>query len=468
MKKQSIFTRIILPSLLTLLLLPTLFCFIFQYAAKEYAYREANRELDTLQKSIIPIIDASFSRSLDKTPQEQAKAFLLHVGTTIGKTSGHAKLLIFASEMQMVYPRNPDNRLAVSSVSEACSEYILSKTNKSISGETVEITTDDGEIVLANFYQVPRKIRQVKYVVTYCPTTGISQWTKTASFWGLVVAFVFAVIVFIVLWFSVLSITRPLRQLGQKAKQIGAGIFIDIEPSFALRELEDLRHSMNQMSSKLRHSEEMQRNFFQNVSHDLRTPLMSITGYAQGIEQGVFPNTEAAAHTILEESIRLTELVNSLLTLSRLEVVTSKELSEINIADAIGECLERMNGLAMKNNIVFSVKQFEHSIVVQAEYTMLAQILENLISNAIRYAHATVTIEVVQSDDLIAISVIDDGDGISQQDMPHIFERCYKGKGGNFGIGLTIAQFAANYMNGELFAANHPNGGAVFTLKLKS
>lgn len=71
------------------------------------------------------------------------------------------------------------------------------------------------------------------------------------------------------------------------------------------------------------------------------------------------------------------------------------------------------------------------------------------------------------SQEQVLIQVLDDGDGIQEQDLPHLFERCYKGKGGNFGIGLTIAKTAAEYMQGSLTAANRPEGGAVFTLQLK-
>ena len=78
-----------------------------------------------------------------------------------------------------------------------------------------------------------------------------------------------------------------------------------------------------------------------------------------------------------------------------------------------------------------------------------------------------VTISVAVDKDQLILSVADDGDGISQKDLPHLFERCYKGNGGNFGIGLAIARSAAQKMGGVLSAANSESGGAVFTLQLK-
>ena len=109
---------------------------------------------------------------------------------------------------------------------------------------------------------------------------------------------------------------------------------------------------------------------------------------------------------------------------------------------------------------------FEQSIMVYGEEELLGNILENLLTNAIRYAKTTVTIAVKAEKRQVAISVSDDGDGVDEKDLSHLFERCYKGRGGNFGIGLAIAHSAAEKMEGLLIAANRQKGGAVFTLTL--
>ena len=92
--------------------------------------------------------------------------------------------------------------------------------------------------------------------------------------------------------------------------------------------------------------------------------------------------------------------------------------------------------------------------------------MDNLLTNAIRYARKNVGVEVQKGGGAVRIRVADDGEGISPEDFPHIFERCYKGKGGIFGIGLAIARTAARSMSGELMAENRAVGGAVFTCVL--
>ncbi len=132
-----------------------------------------------------------------------------------------------------------------------------------------------------------------------------------------------------------------------------------IETSFSIRELEELRLAMNRMAEQLCHSDKVQKDFFQNVSHELRNPLMSISGYAQGIEQGLFDPPYDAARTILEESGRLTELVNSLLTLSRMESGQNvAAFTSVSVMDCIKDCLDRVYGLSFQKNISLNVVPF--------------------------------------------------------------------------------------------------------------
>ena len=224
---------------------------------------------------------------------------------------------------------------------------------------------------------------------------------------------------------------------------------------------------MNGMARQLQRSDQVQKDFFQNVSHELRNPLMSISGYAQGIEQGVFPAPKEAAHTILEESVRLTALVNSLLTLSRMESgQNAPALAPVLLGEAIGDCLDRFHGLALQKGVTLAAPAVDGTLAVLGDEELLGKVLDTLVSNAVRYAKTAVTVAVAAERGRVQISVLDDGAGIGEKDLPHLFERCYKGPGGNFGLGLSIAQTAARAMGGTLAAANRPEGGAAFTLTL--
>lgn len=469
MKTHKIFNRLLLPTMVALLLLPPLSCFIFHQTAKQYAYHEAIQELQIMQERIAPIVEQSFISENNGTRDDRTfdpvKNFLGKAGPLASQMGGNARLLVLAGHMQVIYPRDEQLRTMVIPLAEELAAYI--QNGDPVQDSVVTFEARDGETYLISIYESPVRSDRLRYIITYCPTSQIGIWIEQATILVLTIASLLAVLVFAVLWTATQSITRPLYRLCQEAERIGSGSFAEIEPAFSLDELEDLRLAMNRMSAQLLRADQSQKNFFQNVSHELRNPLMSISGYAQGIEQGVFPQPEAAAHTILTESLRLTDVVNRLLTLSRLESDQQNvDLGPLNATEVIEDCLDRLNGLAVQRGIVLRFTPADQDIFVYGNEELLSKVLENLLTNAIRYAKTTVTITVSAVQKHVIFSVSDDGEGIAEKDLPHLFERCYKGKDGNFGIGLAIAHFAAEKMDGRLTAENQVEGGAIFTLTL--
>lgn len=472
-RKQRFLNRILLPALTVLLLLPPLSCLIFSHAARQYAYVQANRDLDTLQENILPLMKNSFTSWRDpghsgQSAVSEVQTFLYQLGSLLRQTGGDAHVMILSGEMQIVYPRDEQEKAEVMSLADDFVKYIQT-TEVVENGETTELNASDGQGYLVSIYRIPTKSIQLKYMIAYCPASKIGVWVRSASILVLGISSVLVLLAIIVLWFTARSVTKPLNRLCRAADQIGSGSFEKIKSEFSLQELEELRIAMNRMSEQLQQSDEIQKTFFQNVSHELRNPLMSISGYAQGIVQGIFQTPKDAAGTIMEESARLTELVNRLLTLSRMENDPQKpDLGFVRIIDPIEDCLDRVNGLALKNGVALTLTPFDPGLLAWCEEDLFCNIIENLLTNAIRYAKKSVSVSVSASADQVQIKVADDGDGIEEKDLPHIFERCYKGKGGNFGIGLAIACSAAQKMNGSLAADNQKNSGAVFTLSLKA
>lgn len=471
MKPKKIFSRLLFPTMAALLLFPPLSCFIFYQTATRYAVHEAAQELELLQEHIVPIMEESlisenYDRQKKDSFDDKVETFLEKVGLLAARMNGNAQLMILAEQMQVIYPRDEQLRAEVQPLAKQFGEYI--QDNGIDEKKVVTFKINDGETYLVNIYEAPVNSQRLQYIITYCPTSQVGDWVEEAAVLVLVIATIFAILVFAVLWVAVRSITQPLHRLCKEAEQIGRGSFGEIKPAFSLKELEELRLSMNRMSIQLMRSDRSQKHFFQNVSHELRNPLMSISGYAQGIEQGIFKPPQNAAHTILTESLRLTEVVNSLLTLSRLESSQrNTALGPVHVIETVEDCLDRLNGLAVQCSVRLVLDSVSQDIIAYGEEELLSKVLENLLTNAIRYAKTIVTVSVRAEGKYVTISVSDDGDGIDEEDMPHLFERCYKGRGGNFGIGLAIAHSAAEQMEGHLAAANQQKGGAVFKLFLR-
>ncbi len=417
-------------------------------------------------------IDAETEKeySDDTASPVQVREFLRKAGRIARTSEGRARMMIFSPELTLRYPYDEEEQASLEQLYKDISGYI-SENADSINTESADnmiVITSEGQDHLISLSEIPMQSVEIEYIAAYCPTEQMDIWVNKASMIVLIISSVLALIALIVLLMTVRSVTRPVRALCESADRIGSGDFgSEISHQFSVAELEDLRSSMNNMSDRLKRSDETQKNFFQNVSHELRNPLMSISGYAQGIEQGIFEHPEEVAHTILEESGRLTEIVSSLLTLSRMEAADAEvQLSDMDINDTIEECLDRVNGQAMEKNISLLYDEQDEEYIVIGDEELCEQVICNFLTNAVRYAVSYVEISVHRNRDKVIVSVADDGKGISPDDIDHVFERCYKGAGGNFGIGLAIAQTAAHRMKGEVSAANRPEGGAVFTLTL--
>lgn len=267
-------------------------------------------------------------------------------------------------------------------------------------------------------------------------------------------------------WLIAGSTGKQLDRLCRHMLLIGKKDFSLLEQDFSIKELDKLKASINDMTGKLSKADKAKEDFFQNVSHELRTPLMSISGYAQGIEQGIFADPKNAAAIIASESHRLKELVDGILTISKLDNDNVPlQLCTICLNDFVSESLEQLGGINMLSGITASFHNPDEEIMIIADAALLSQSFQNVISNCIRYASSQINIEIFREEGHICLTVEDDGPGIGEEELPHLFERFYKGKKGKFGIGLSIAKASMEYMGGSICAGNGEYG-ASFTLIL--
>ncbi|MCL2546000.1 MAG: HAMP domain-containing histidine kinase [Oscillospiraceae bacterium] len=273
----------------------------------------------------------------------------------------------------------------------------------------------------------------------------------------------------VVTYFLSNSITRPIERLGKFALGIGNGNFDTNDFTFRDIELENLNAALNKSVRQLGVYDSAQKDFFQNASHELRTPLMSIKVYAEGIIYDLM-DAKQAGETILEETDRLSELVANLLYIAKIDnvdsIATLYAAEKVDLKEVIKTCTARQQAVADKKQIVFSFDSDDDAIFYICSAELMARAVDNLISNAIRYAMSTITLSCRKEDNNIVIRIADDGNGIESEVLPHVFERFYKGMGGNTGIGLSIVKSIADRHDGWVTAENVNNGGAAFTITL--
>ena len=208
---------------------------------------------------------------------------------------------------------------------------------------------------------------------------------------------------------------------------------------------------------------ERQQTFFQNASHELKTPLMAIQGYAEGIQAGVM-DTASAAEVILAESDRMTELVDELLDISKIDMGRQRlTLSEMDVRELLYDSIRAVEPAAAAGGIAIVPDFPEEPVMVSCDDTRLRRAVTNILSNGLRYARSELRLTCRPDKRNVIIRIQDDGDGIAEGDLPHIFDRFYMGKSGKSGIGLALTREIIHLHKGTIRARNGDTG-AVFEI----
>ena len=210
---------------------------------------------------------------------------------------------------------------------------------------------------------------------------------------------------------------------------------------------------------------ERQQTFFQNASHELKTPLMAIQGYAEGIQAGVM-DTGSATEVILKESDRMTELVDELLDISKIDMGRQPlTLSEMDVRELLYDSIRAVEPAAAGGGIAIVPDFPEKPVMVSCDDTRLRRAVTNILSNGVRYARSELRLTCRADKRYVTIRIQDDGDGIAEADLPHIFDRFYMGRSGKSGIGLALTKEIIHLHKGTIRAYNGDTG-AVFEISI--
>ena len=209
---------------------------------------------------------------------------------------------------------------------------------------------------------------------------------------------------------------------------------------------------------------ESQKWFFQNVSHELKTPMMAVQGCAEGIHTGVLDPVKASG-AILEEAEQMSDLVEELLALSRLESgQANAEFRFTDIREVLYDCLRSTEQLTEQRKLCITPCFDEKPVSVNCDEVQLRRAFTNIITNALRYAKKEIQIECKADRGKAIVRIRDDGEGIAPELLPHIFDRFYSTRKGGAGIGLSLAKEIVSLHKGTISASN--DGGALFEISL--
>lgn len=265
-------------------------------------------------------------------------------------------------------------------------------------------------------------------------------------------------------------LTKPLRRATRATARIADGDLstrLEEHPNRTHHdELDELGHSINSMAAALDRSRGLERQFLLSISHDLRTPLTSIRGYAEAIADGAAPDDRVAATTILAESRRLDRLVRDLLELAKLDARQfSLVLSPLDLVALARDSVDGFRHEAAHEGLHIDLVGGPDPVVARADHDRLSQVVANLIENAVKYATHHIEVRVVPDPVAPRLEVADDGPGIAPADLSHVFERLYRAsaephrKETGSGLGLAIVHELIQAMGGTVRAEQNPGGG---------
>ncbi|MGE7271529.1 sensor histidine kinase [Brevibacillus panacihumi] len=310
-------------------------------------------------------------------------------------------------------------------------------------------------------------------VVMYVPKSNTVQIIAAVA--GLLLAF------FIVAVVMRRLLLKPLEQMSVAARQIAAGDWDVQLPLSRITEIAEVRDGFEVMVRGLQKShqkqvvlEEERRFMIASVAHDLRTPLFSLRGYLDGLEQGIAQTPEKRSKYVAvckEKAAQLGLLVEDLFTFTKMEYLETELSSKsVDLALILQKSIDSLNPRAQQKHISIT-SHFAEPCTIIGDTHLLERAVNNLLENAVRHtpAHGDIVVQCQKEEKKVMFTIRDTGPGFSSEELQRVFDPLYRGDAsrnrstGGSGLGLTISQRIMRRHGGDLAAGNHAEGGALLT-----
>jgi len=291
-------------------------------------------------------------------------------------------------------------------------------------------------------------------------------------------ALIAVILAFLAVSYTANRMTRPITEMNNAVKRFSHGEFDARAAVPGTDEVSQLGESFNEMADEINALEQSRRSFVANVSHELRSPLTSMRGFLEAMQDGTIPPAEQGKYldVVIGECKRMTGMVNDLLDLARIE----SGMNELKIAPF------DINELVIRTLLTFEarvnaqrievVMDFEtERTVVEGDSAQIAQVIRNLVDNAVKFSPegGRLTLGIRANKGRAVVSVRDEGEGIRPEDLPYVFDRFFKGEkahtpaGSSTGLGLSIVKRIVEQHGEEIEVVSAPGQGTCFTFKLK-
>jgi signal transduction histidine kinase len=311
-------------------------------------------------------------------------------------------------------------------------------------------------------------------ILMFSPERAISSIIWSIRSFIIVAASVFVIIGGLVIYLFSKRLIMPIKAIEAASARMALG---EDTPDIDIRsrdELGDLARSFNTMKNKIQSNEVLRQELFANISHDLRTPLTSINGFARGMADGIIKPKDyrKTVDIILSEVRRLMQLTDEILETAKIRSGNIElNLSRFSLRRAVDAAVAAQLALFSDKGMSICVN-VDEGIALCADEKRIEQVLFNLLNNAFKYAYANTQVKVSAHavGNEVAVAVENVGEGIDAKDLPHIFGRYYRATNAasGYGLGLSIVKAYVEAHGGRIEVTSTPNSITRFTIYISS
>lgn len=362
------------------------------------------------------------------------------------------------------------------------SRYIPAEILDTIGTEPMYISSSLGDYFEEKHHNVGMKFKDmdgnVLYFWTSAPVSEQDDSVGNMMKLFLLSAVIVLIVSMVIVYFATLRLTAPIKEMAKAANKIGNGDFEARVPDYEITEFRELGNAINDMSASIANYDKMRTSFVANVSHELRTPMTSIGGFVDGILDGTIPQTQHRKYLgiVSSEIKRLTRLVKSMLNLAKIESGTMKpDMKMMSIIEPIANTLFTFENRIEEKHIDIRGLDVDR-IKVYADNDLIHQVMYNLIENAIKFVNDGGYIEFgfEPVGDTTKISITNSGDGLSEDELPLVFDRFYKTDQSRgldatgVGLGLNIVKSIVKLHGGTIQVTSVEGEYTRFIIELKN
>lgn len=372
-----------------------------------------------------------------------------------------------------------DNQLVEANISMPNSADMDSSSQKSV----VYLLPDD-ESTLASGQAISLSTttpQELAFVVAPLPNVLVDPFASQNAFVNLVnrafvVALGVSLLVAVLLsWITARRILRPVQALTTATRQMGQGNLSARVTVQGQDELAELGESFNQMAADLAHQAELRRHLAADVAHELLTPLTTVRGHLEAVQDGLLEPTPEVINSLHDEVMLLDKLIADLQELSLAEAgQLHLDLQPASLVELVMGAVTAVASQLVARDLTLMTHLPDNLPLIELDVRRMGQVFRNLLGNAIKYSDpgGQLTITAWQSGDELLVSVRDTGTGIAPEHLPYVFDRFYRADPsrtrdtGGSGLGLAIVKGVVESHHGRVWAESEPGVGSIFTVSL--